>query len=285
MVFCRALRHPNGEWSPLAFRPPPATPKIVNKEKPQNWSIKLLLEQSVPFYGRVCEVNFLENAGEQEGCQHSLCFTTASGGQVTFSLGGDTPPQVKSIKREIKSSTVVSPDWGPEVATDVKSLLELHQGGVLVSSSPSYPNELSFRAMLGQNRSPYLNILEDEAKKAGNGEISMADLRTRPVKLQHGSNRRATLVFQEEGGPKARRVSLDAVPIVSGELKSNLIDLFPIEEDYKILSWSSLQGSAATGDAELEMDALFRRLHGTPSDGKITCELNFYYVTSLLLLL
>jgi hypothetical protein len=204
--------------------------------------MKLLLEQIVPFNGGVCEVNFLENAGEQDFQQHSsLCFSNAASGcQVIVSLGGDLPPQLKSFRYGIASSAVVSPSWGPELPADVKGVLELHQDGLLVFGSPFYLHELSFRAGLAQDGLPYLRLLED-GQDAVNEELAMDDLGIPlPVGMQHGSNRRVTLLFQGEGQPKAR-ISLDAIPIITGELGSDFIDLFQRDGPWKILPWSSLQ--------------------------------------------
>jgi hypothetical protein len=238
---------------------------MVNKEKPRNWAVKLLLEESVPFAGGVCQVNFLEGAGKlEESHQCALCFTnTASGGQVIISLGGGSPPQLISLRHGVESSTVVSPVWGPELASDVKGVLELHQDGLLVFGSPTHPNELSFRTALAQDRLPYLHILEDR-QCAAKEEVIMNDLVTSPLGMQHGSNRRVTILFQGEGQPKAR-VSLDTAPIVSRELGSNFLEMFPMEENWKIMPSSSSPGPV-TGDVELEMDAL---LLGVASKGRI----------------
>ncbi|KAH7621150.1 putative Anaphase-promoting complex subunit 1 [Nannochloris sp. 'desiccata'] len=258
-----SLRHPNGGWSPLAFRPPPATPNIPHKERPQNWTVKLLLELNVPFREGACEANFLENTGKQESQQHSLCFTNAASGcQVIISLGGDWPPQFRSMKYGIVSSAVVSPNFGPGLAADSKGILELHQDGLLIFGSPSHSHQLSFRAILAQNGLPYLNLLDDGSDEVIK-EVMMSDLAMVPVGMQLGSNRRVTLSYQGPQQPKAR-VSLDAVPLVSRELGSNFTESLSIEEHQKLLPWSSLQGPAATGDAELEMDALLRLLAGIP---------------------
>lgn len=249
-------------------------PRILRKEKPQSWNIKLLLEQTVPFHEGACEVNYLENADEQGSHQHSLCFTNAASGcQVIISLGGDCPPQLRSIKYEIASSAIVSPNFRPGPAADSKGVLELHKDGLLVFGSPSQLHQLYFRAALAQNGLPYLKLLDDGSDEVSK-EVMMRDLAMVPVGMQHGSNRRVTLSFQGEDQPKAR-VSLDAVPLVSRELGSNVTEYFSKEEQWKLLLWSSLQSPAATGDAELEMDALLRLPARIPPKGKIAWIRNF----------
>jgi hypothetical protein len=156
---------------------------------------------------------------------------------------------------------------GPELAKDAKGILELRQDGLLVFGSPSFSNKVSFQAVLAHDGSPYSKILDDIQDET-NEEVPMRDLEPIPVVgMQHGSNRRATLVFQGDGQLKTR-ISLDAVPIVNRELGSNFVELFPMEDQWKILPWSSLQGPTPSGDAELEMDALYRHLNPAPPECK-----------------
>jgi len=243
-------------------------PRILRKEKLQSWNINFLFQQTVPFREGACEVTFLENTGKQESHQHSLCFTNAASGcQVIISLGGDCPPQLRSIKYGITSFAVLSPNFGPGPAAVSKGILELHQDGLLVFGSPSHLHQLYFRASLAQNGLPYLNLLDDTSNEVSK-EVKMSDLAMVPVGLQHGSNRRVTLSFQGEDQPKAR-VSLDTAPLVSKELGS-FTEFLSKEDQWKILLWSSLQGPAATGDAELEMDALLS-LPGISPKGRVAC--------------